>query len=56
MGKTVVVCDEIQLIGDKTRGQNVEILLTMISNAGWDICLDNGGHFSYLYNLELELV
>ncbi|MGZ8195180.1 MAG: DEAD/DEAH box helicase [Methylosarcina sp.] len=35
MGKTVVVCDEIQLIGDKTRGQNVEILLTMIRNAGW---------------------
>jgi len=35
MGKTVVVCDEIQLIGDKFRGQNVEILLTMIRNAGW---------------------
>ena len=35
MGKTVVVCDEIQLIGDKSRGQNVEILLTMIRNAGW---------------------
>jgi helicase len=35
MGNTVVVCDEIQLIGDKSRGQNVEILLTMIRNAGW---------------------
>jgi helicase len=35
MRKTVVVCDEIQLIGDKTRGQNVEILLTIIRNAGW---------------------
>lgn len=35
LGKTVVVCDEIQLIGDKSRGQNVEILLTMIRNAGW---------------------
>lgn len=35
MGKTVVVCDEIQLIGDKSRGQSVEILLTMIRNAGW---------------------
>lgn len=35
MGNTVVVCDEIQLIGDKNRGQNVEILLTLLRNAGW---------------------
>lgn len=27
LGNTVVVCDEIQLIGDKKRGQNVEVLL-----------------------------
>lgn len=35
MANTVVVCDEIQLLGDKHRGQNVEILLTLLRNAGW---------------------
>ncbi len=35
LGNTVVVCDEIQLLGDKHRGQNVEILLTLLRNAGW---------------------
>lgn len=35
MVNTVVVCDEIQLIGDKHRGQNVEVLLTLLRNAGW---------------------
>jgi helicase len=35
MGTTTIVCDEIQLIGDKTRGQNVEVLLTLLRNAGW---------------------
>lgn len=35
MGTTVVVCDEIQLIGDENRGQNVEILLALMKNAGW---------------------
>ena len=35
MANTVVVCDEIQLIGDKYRGQNVEVLLTLLRNAGW---------------------
>jgi helicase len=35
MSSTVVVCDEIQLIGDATRGQNVEVLLTLLRNAGW---------------------
>ena len=29
------VCDEIQLIGDKTRGQNAELLLTLMKRAGW---------------------
>jgi helicase len=36
MRNTVVVCDEIQLIGDATRGQNVEVLLTLLRNAGWN--------------------
>lgn len=35
MTSTVVVCDEIQLIGDANRGQNVEVLLTLLRNAGW---------------------
>lgn len=35
MGATVVVCDEIQLIGDENRGQTVEVLLTLLRNAGW---------------------
>jgi len=35
MANTVVVCDEIQLLGDKSRGQNVEVLLTLLRNAGW---------------------
>ncbi|MEG6043660.1 DEAD/DEAH box helicase [Enterobacter ludwigii] len=35
MTSTVFVCDEIQLIGDEFRGQQVEILLTLIKRAGW---------------------
>jgi len=35
MSSTVIVCDEIQLIGDEHRGQNVEVLLTLVRNAGW---------------------
>lgn len=35
MGTTTIVCDEIQLIGDQHRGQNVEVLLTLLRNAGW---------------------
>lgn len=35
MSRTVVVCDEIQLLGDAHRGQSVEVLLTLLKNAGW---------------------
>jgi helicase len=35
MRNTVIVCDEIQLIGDVNRGQHVEVLLTLLRNAGW---------------------
>ncbi|WP_024929582.1 DEAD/DEAH box helicase [Methylophilus sp. OH31] len=35
MRRTVIVCDEIQLLGDEHRGQSVEILLTLLRNAGW---------------------
>lgn len=30
------VCDEVQLIGDKSRGKNVELLLTLMRRAGWN--------------------
>lgn len=29
------VCDEVQLVGDKHRGQNAELLLTLMRRAGW---------------------
>src|SRR5206468_797209 len=32
MSQTVIVCDEIQLVGDLHRGRDVEILLTLIRN------------------------
>jgi len=32
---TTFICDEVQLIGDKARGQNVELLLTLLKRAGW---------------------
>lgn len=35
MRNTVVVCDEMQLLGDAHRGQSVEVLLTLLRNAGW---------------------
>lgn len=36
LSNSVIVCDEIQLIGDKHRGQNVEVLLTLIRSAKWN--------------------
>jgi helicase len=35
MSRVVVVCDEIQLLGDANRGQSVEVLLTLLRTAGW---------------------
>ena len=35
MKTTTIVCDEIQLIGDEHRGRSVEVLLTLLKNAGW---------------------
>lgn len=32
---TCFVCDEVQLIGDPTRGRNVELLLTLLRRSGW---------------------
>lgn len=35
MNEAVIICDEIQLLGDATRGRNVELLLTLLRKAGW---------------------
>ena len=35
MSRVVVVCDEIQLLGDNYRGQSVEVLLALLRTAGW---------------------
>jgi helicase len=35
LSNTCFVCDEVQLVGDKNRGQNVELLLTLMRRAGW---------------------
>ena len=32
---TLFICDEIQLIGDATRGQSVELLLTLLKRSRW---------------------
>lgn len=36
MSSTTIVCDELQLLGDQTRGQDTEILLTLLKRAGWN--------------------
>jgi helicase len=35
MKNHVIVCDELQLIGDEHRGQNIEALLTLMRGVGW---------------------
>lgn len=35
MTDTCFICDEVQLLGDKQRGQNAELLLTLLKRAGW---------------------
>lgn len=35
MTSTTIICDEIQYIGDEGRGQNIEILLTLLAAAKW---------------------
>lgn len=32
---TVLICDEVQLIGDGSRGKHVELLLTVLKQCGW---------------------
>lgn len=35
LASTCFICDEIQLVGEKNRGQNAELLLTLMRRAGW---------------------
>jgi helicase len=35
MSSCAVICDEIQIVGDETRGKNIEILLTLLRQARW---------------------
>ena len=35
MTGSVIVCDEVQIIGDAARGRSVEVLLTLLKRAGW---------------------
>jgi len=35
LSSVTFVCDEVQLIGDKTRGRIVELLLTLLKRSGW---------------------
>ncbi|HHH0502810.1 DEAD/DEAH box helicase [Yersinia enterocolitica] len=62
MKSTVFVCDEIQLIGDEHRGQEVEILLTLIKRAGWaqfvglSAVLDNRDALKLSEWLEIDLI
>ncbi|WEJ77714.1 DEAD/DEAH box helicase [Paracoccus versutus] len=59
---TTFICDEIQLIGEKNRGQNVELLLTLIKKSGWrqfiglSAVLSDGDATSLSDWLELRLV
>jgi len=62
MSSTVFICDEIQLIGDEHRGQQVEILLTLIKRAGWaqlvglSAVLDNRDAVKLSEWLEIDLI
>lgn len=62
MTRTVFVCDEIQLIGDEHRGQQVEILLTLIKRAGWSqlvglsAVLDNRDAIKLSEWLDIDLI
>jgi helicase len=35
LSNTCFICDEVQIVGDKKRGQNAELLLTLMKRAGW---------------------
>lgn len=35
MRNTAIVCDEVQIVADETRGQSVEVLLSLLRKVGW---------------------
>ncbi|WP_225413620.1 DEAD/DEAH box helicase [Stigmatella hybrida] len=35
MSPSLIICDEIQILGDESRGRNIEILLTLLKRGRW---------------------
>jgi helicase len=35
MTHCAIICDEVQILGDETRGRSIEVLLTLLRRAGW---------------------
>ncbi len=35
MTHCAVICDEVQILGDESRGRSIEVLLTLLRRAGW---------------------
>lgn len=58
----VFICDEVQLIGDGTRGKHVELLLSVLKQTGWhqfiglSAVMDNDGALQFADWLDLTLV
>lgn len=62
MSSVVFVCDEIQLIGDSSRGKHVELLLSVLKRTGWyqfiglSAVMDDVGAQQFAHWLNLSLV
>lgn len=62
LSDTLFICDEVQLIGDQTRGQSVELLLTLLKRSHWaqfvalSAVLSDADSLSLAEWLELTLV
>ena len=62
LSDVVFVCDEIQLIGDGSRGKHVELLLSVLKRTGWyqfvglSAVMDDVGAGQFAHWLDLSLV
>lgn len=62
LSNVVFVCDEIQLIGDSSRGKHVELLLSVLKRTGWSqfiglsAVMDDIGAQQFAHWLNLSLV
>ncbi|AXQ96323.1 DEAD/DEAH box helicase (plasmid) [Cereibacter azotoformans] len=62
LSNVVFVCDEIQLIGDGSRGKHVELLLSVLKRTGWyqfiglSAVMDDVGAQQFAHWLDLSLV